>query len=368
NIRAWLPRLNRLIWLDESPRVHARLTLSPDAVRLAVTEFTPEDRRYQTRVLEIATGREVRPPLVHATRVDTVAFRHSHDSLTFLEAGGIQREWNLQTGAESLAELPMKRPLGWNAISPDGSLAVLSTPAGIQLWNLDQHTAGPVVFPDSQDGNPLFSFTPDGRFVVSIRQTRDPQKSRELQAYDIARQEGSFWELAPDGTWNFSVVKDHPFLVCRDRLWRKPATPFEKVTSDAALGIMAADPTNELFAISRATESDVARIWSTRNSSWVGQPLEGRSVQLSGNNGVAAGVTDHALRIWRLAGYAAASDDRDPLRPTPTVELMQFMRLVELGTGKRLDERGLFVVLSAAEWKERLRSSENPLQHSPANR
>jgi hypothetical protein len=318
----------------------------------------------------------VRPPLTHQTRIDTAAFRRSNESLTFLEENrkigdefhAIQHEWDLKTGTELVIPLPMLRTLGRSAISPDGSLAALSTPAGIQLWNLDQRMPGPVVFPVPQDANWSHAFTPDGQYLVlSVRRNGVPQNPVELQALDVARLEAESWELVPGGTWNFAVVKDHPILICRDRLWRKPATPFEKVTSDGSLGIVAGDPTNELMAIGRGTEPDVSRIWSTRKAAWLGQPLVGRSIQLNCNNGVAAAMTDHALRVWKLAGYAAA-DDRDRLQLSPTIEPEQFMRLVELGTGKRLDERGLFVLLSAAEWNERRHSSGNPLQHSPSNR
>jgi serine/threonine protein kinase len=377
NVRAWLPRLNRLVWLDESPRLHARLVLSPDGTRLAVTEFTGEGLRgHQTKVLEVATGREVRPPLTHTTRVDTAAFRRSNESLTFLEENrkigdefhAIQHEWDLKTGAESVTELPMLRTLGRSAISPDGSLAALSTQAGIQLWNLDQRMSGPVVFPVPQDANWSQDFTPDGQYLVfSVRRNGVPQRPVELHALDVARQETESWELVPGGTWNFGVIKDRPFLLCRERLWRKPVTAFEKVTSDGSLGIVAGDPTNELLAIGRGTEPDVARIWSTRKAAWVGQSLVGRSIQLSCNNGVAAAVTDHALRIWKLAGYAAADDD-DRLQLLPATEPEQFVRLVELGTGKRLDERGQFVRLSAGEWKERLDSTRKPPRHSSAGR
>jgi serine/threonine protein kinase len=374
NIRAWLPRMNRLEWHQGSALPMVRMALSPDETLVAITEHTEEGFvNEQTRIVEMSTGRTRFSARTHPTKPTAMAFRPTGQKVVFIEGvrktgdqyQAAQREWDLQTGADTTHLMPVDFPSSRCVISPNGSLAALGSQKEVQLWNLDQRSAGPVIFRDANLVNGFFDFTPDSRFVV-FRPFRTPsQPSLELSVWDVVEQKAVVWKIESETRFVQAFVKDQGLVLSRAGLWWLTPATFPAVSryarwgdQDAALRLVAADPRNELFAVDRFNDGDLMRIWNVRPAGWMGQPLSGRIVQIGASGDRVVAATDRDLRAWRLAGRSAeTSGEGDPLRQSLAKDPEQFGRLVELATGKRLDERGQFVLLSAGEWDDRSQQS-----------
>ena len=375
SIRGWLPRLNRLECYQATARPMTRLALSPDEKLVAVTERSDEGFvNEQTRIVEASTGQTRFPPRTHASRTVAAVFRSS-SQVTFIEGlrktgdeyRAAQREWDLQTGVDTTTLMPVDLSPNRCAISPDGMLAAIESKDEVRLWFLDRRAPGPVMH---RSGNLLyqsFAFTPDSRYVVLFPSEVPGQPNGELSVWDVVEQKIAGWPVEWDSSRRLGFLKERELIISRGGLWSMSRNAFPRVSRDtrwgeleAVLRLVAADPRKELFAVERLNESDVRRIWSVRRSNWVGQPLNARILQFGAGGNRVVTATDRDLRSWNLAGASVPiSVHEDPLRVAPEGSADRFQLLVELATGKRLDEHGQFRMMNADEWQDRHRQASN---------
>lgn len=378
-VRGWLPRLNRLEWHQAAARPITRIALSPDEQLLAVTERPDEGFvNEQTRIIDAATGLTRFPPRTHPSGVTAMVFHPSSRSIVFIEGlrktgdeyRGAQRDWDLENGADTTHLMPVGLSPSRCVISPDGALAAVESSDEVQLWHLDRQAPGPVIHRSdkpSQLRYQSFAFTPDSRHVVFFRTEPPAQPNVELPVWDIVEQKTVMWPVDFDSTRRLRFIKERELTISRGGLWLISRNAFPGTSRDArwgeldmTLSIVAAAPRNDLFAVNRFSEFDVARIWSARSSGWIGQPMNARLLQIGTSGSRVATATDRDLRSWILAGTSpVTSGDTDSLRQASASSPERFQLMAELATGKRLDERGQFRAMSADEWQDRHRRAAN---------
>jgi WD40 repeat protein len=189
-------------------------TFSPDGRTLMVAEGGG-----RIRLFDVATGRELRPPVGHRGRVEGLAFSPDGKTLLSESSDGTMRWWDLKTGKEIRQCEVFCNSLRSNLVySPDGlqfayrtdnrTIVLRDSASGKELRTLEGHPGFIYVIAFSSDGKTLVSAERNGPTLVW-----DLETGKNIRTIPAAfATGGETVAFSTDGTLRAVVKNNHAGL------------------------------------------------------------------------------------------------------------------------------------------------------------
>jgi RNA polymerase sigma factor (sigma-70 family) len=322
-LRLWDARTGRLLRTIASETLSVRgFGISPDGKLVAVGGFLPQKPDGTlpgaTRVLDVATGKEVRtfPRADRDTDHCSLAFTPDDQLLLSLGDSGILRVEEIATGAELLRQQFPRDILPELAVSPDGkTLAVASGPNTRKLYLWDwQAGAEPRQLPVGDFVARWVAFSPDGKTLAA---TSD--RDGVVHLWDVAGGRRRHRLVLPRGAVSYTggppvFTPDGKTLAVLGTVYARhdeyssvylwdPETGRSRGRLEPAGGRVAVSPDSRLLA---AGGTGGVRVWDLATDKTLLPEAEAHEasisrVAVSARGVVATASDDGTVRLWDLA-------------------------------------------------------------------